>query len=277
MKSVDDSLSYYLLRVRDYSFKSPVAHFEVETQGLLVHVTLVIYKAGVIRYSMTSPNQTMDKFNLVNPDFESKKEECTLLEEDGCVILRSPTAEAKINLNPWKLEVCNADGSVMVAEFPIDVDAHENYLSFPTGYQAKNGKPHKCWINFNLEPDEKLFGLGEKFTGLNKRDRRIVCWNENASGAGSEKAYKNIPLLLSSRGYGLFLNETCRSIWDLGCSSNFATSIEVDGPCFDIFFILGDSLKQLLSKYSELTGRPTLPPRWSFGLWVSPYGTHLTN
>ncbi len=274
MKS-DDILSYNLLRVREYSFKSSVARFDVETQDPLVLVTVILYKDGVVRYTMAPQNQTKDKINLVDPDFESEREKATLSEKDGTVALKTAKAEVEINLDPWKLEVCNTDGQSVIAELPFDLNARDKYLSLPTGYQVKNGKPDRCWINFNLESTEKLFGFGEKFTSLNKRGRRIVCWNENAYGAGSEKAYKNIPLLLSSRGYGLFLNETCRSIWDLGCSSNFSTSIEIDGPCFDIFILLGDSLKQLLARYCMLTGQPTLPPRWSFGLWISPYGTHL--
>jgi len=273
---MEDTINYSLQRVREHSFTDQIAQFEVETEGPLVHVTIRIYKGGVIRYSMTPLHRTIHNFKLINPEYESRRERFTAEEEDGSVILRSPKAEVKINLDPWKLIIYNTDGAPVISELPADLDAHDNYLSSPTGFQAKSGEPHKCWINFKLDIDEKLFGLGERFTDLIRRGKRIVCWNENAFGAGSEKAYKNIPFIVSTRGYGLFLNASRRSVWDIGCSSNFATSIEVDGPCFDIFIIVGKNLKQLLGQYKEISGSAPLPPRWSFGLWISPYGTHRT-
>jgi len=138
-----------------------------------------------------------------------------------------------------------------------------------TGFESEGQGPSKCHVTFTLHPEEHLFGLGEKFTAFDKRGQRIVCWNRNPAGAATELAYKNIPFLVSSRRYGLFLNDTRRSVWDLGTRSNFGCSVEVEGPEIDLFIIVGDNLKQVLSRYAVLTGHAPLPPRWSFGVWMN--------
>ena len=91
----------------------------------------------------------------------------------------------------------------------------------------------------------------------------------DAFGSASERSHKNVPLLISTRGYGLFLNTGRRSTWDLGTESCESYTLAVDGPYLDAYLIYGPTPAEVLERYTQLTGRAPLPPKWSFGVWLS--------
>ena len=70
--------------------------------------------------------------------------------------------------------------------------------------------------------------MGEKFTPLDKRGQRIISWTQDAFGSTSERSHKNIPFLISTRGYGLFLDTGARVTWELGTVSAQSYSFTVD-------------------------------------------------
>ncbi|BAS26283.1 glycoside hydrolase family 31 protein [Limnochorda pilosa] len=120
-------------------------------------------------------------------------------------------------------------------------------------------------------PDEAFFGLGEQFGPLNLRGRRVQLLNLDAMGVGTDAAYKNVPFVLSSRGYGLFWNTYARMVHDVAYpqTSLYSYRVVSDEPVFDLWFFYGPSPGEVLRRYTELTGRPEVPPLWAFGLWMS--------
>ena len=75
-----------------------------------------------------------------------------------------------------------------------------------------------------------------------------------------------VPFYLSSRGYGVFFDDTFP--FD---ASFLATdhSVSAAGGALDLFVMLGPELPKVLDRYTELTGRPRLPPASAFGLGLS--------
>ncbi|NLK06307.1 MAG: alpha-xylosidase [Spirochaetales bacterium] len=120
----------------------------------------------------------------------------------------------------------------------------------------------------NLSVGETLYGLGERFTPFVKNGQVVDIWNEDG-GTSSEQAYKNIPFYLSSKGYGVLVNNPGKVSFEL--CSEVVTSVQfsVPGQCLDYYLIAGDTLKDVLSSYTLLSGRPALVPPWSFGLWLT--------
>lgn len=123
-----------------------------------------------------------------------------------------------------------------------------------------------------VTPGESFYGLGEKFTSLDKWNQEIPLWAVDAGNVSSYRSYKNVPLLLSSSGYGLFVHSSFPMVFRMGSESNITYSIHVDDIQLDLFLIYGPRLKHLLSRYTELTGRAPMPPKWSFGFWMSRAG-----
>lgn len=117
-----------------------------------------------------------------------------------------------------------------------------------------------------LEEHEHLYGLGERFTTWDFRGQSHVLWSvDTLADSTGPRSYKPVPLLLSCRGHALFLHSTSRSLWS---ATGDRLRVFVEGP-LDLFVLRGPTPAQALAAYTALTGRPSVPPRWSFGLWLS--------
>ncbi len=119
-----------------------------------------------------------------------------------------------------------------------------------------------------LDVGECVYGLGERFTPFVKNGQVVDIWNEDG-GTASEQAYKNVPFYLTNRGYGIFVNHPERVAFEVASEKVERVQFSVPGERLDYFIIYGPSPKDVLQKYTALTGRPALPPAWSFGLWLS--------
>lgn len=115
---------------------------------------------------------------------------------------------------------------------------------------------------------ECVYGLGERFTPFVKNGQVVEMWNADG-GTSSEQAYKNIPFYLTNRGYGVFVNHPERVSFEIASEKVERVQFSVPGEYLDYYLIYGPSPKEVLGRYTALTGRPALPPAWSFGLWLS--------
>jgi alpha-D-xyloside xylohydrolase len=120
----------------------------------------------------------------------------------------------------------------------------------------------------DLGVGECVYGLGERFTAYVKNGQVVDMWNADG-GTSSEQAYKNIPFYLSNRGYGVFVNHPERVSFEVASEKVERVQFSVPGELLEYFLIYGPSPKEVLSRYTALTGRPALPPAWTFGLWLS--------
>jgi len=120
----------------------------------------------------------------------------------------------------------------------------------------------------SLDIGELIYGLGERFGPFVKNGQSIDIWNEDG-GTGSEQAYKNIPFYLSNKGYGVFVNHPDKVSYEIASEKNTKVQFSVPGEYLDYFIIGGPDPKEVLERFTTLTGKPSLPPAWSFGLWLS--------
>ena len=132
----------------------------------------------------------------------------------------------------------------------------------------KDGE-YACFEAFELEPDEVIYGLGERFDGIVRNGRTVDFHNKDAVGTTSRRTYVNIPFYLSTKGYGLFLNSGTKTEWEIGTKEMGTAQFGVLDSQLDYFVIGGKTPKEIIKGYCFLTGFATLPPLWSFGLWMS--------
>jgi len=120
----------------------------------------------------------------------------------------------------------------------------------------------------DLGVGEFVYGLGERFSAFVKNGQVVDIWNEDG-GTSSEQAYKNIPFYLTNRGYGVLVNHPERVSFEVASEKVERVQFSIPGESLEYFMIYGPAPKQILERYTALTGRPALPPAWSFGLWLS--------
>ena len=119
-----------------------------------------------------------------------------------------------------------------------------------------------------LSVGELVYGLGEKFTPFVKNGQTVEIWNEDG-GTSTDQSYKSIPFYLTNKGYGVFVNHPEKVSFEVGSEKVTKVQFSVPGEYLDYFIIGGDSMKQVIENYTYLTGKPAMPPAWSFGLWLS--------
>ena len=120
----------------------------------------------------------------------------------------------------------------------------------------------------DLGVGELVYGLGERFTAFAKNGQVVEMWNADG-GTASEQAYKNVPFYLTNRGYGVFVNHPGAVSFEVASEKVSRVQFSTPGESLEYFVVYGPSPKEVLMKYTALTGRPSLPPAWSFGLWLT--------
>ena len=115
---------------------------------------------------------------------------------------------------------------------------------------------------------ESVYGLGERFTTVVRNGQSLDTWNEDP-GTASDLAYKNVPFFLTNRGYGVLVNHPGRVSFEIATERVNATQFSVESESLDYFVFYGRTAKDVIERYTALSGRPPLPPAWSFGLWLT--------
>ncbi|RYJ12309.1 alpha-xylosidase [Rahnella variigena] len=137
------------------------------------------------------------------------------------------------------------------------------------GYvQDANSQKTYMMERLDLGVGETVYGLGERFTALVKNGQTVETWNRDG-GTSTEQSYKNIPFYLTNRGYGVLVNHPECVSFEVGSEKVSKVQFSVEGEYLEYFVIDGPTPKKVLDRYTRLTGRPALPPAWSFGLWLT--------
>lgn len=135
-------------------------------------------------------------------------------------------------------------------------------------FYAETPEGSQIAARVGLGVGELVYGLGERFGAFIKNGQSVECFNEDG-GTQSEQAYKNVPFYLTNRSYGIFVNHSGKVSFEVGSETVNQVQFSVTGQELEYFFIPGSDTKQVLSRYTDLTGKPALPAPWTFGLWLS--------
>jgi len=171
--------------------------------------------------------------------------------------------------NPWHIEFRDAQGRLLTKTFHTSDGAAQLDPILPFSFiRRASDYSRSVAAVFSLAPGEKLFGCGESFTRLDKRGQKVVLWANDANGVETGRMYKPIPFFMSNRGYGMFVHTSAPATFDFGASFGDTNALLLGDDELDLFVFLG-APKDILNEYTALTGKPSMPPLWSFGLWMS--------
>lgn len=200
---------------------------------------------------------------------ETPKDNSWKVEQNEKEIIYSSTyGKVRIIKNPWHIEIYNADGKLLTRTQNVG-DPHTYLGTIPFSFVRRASDLNRRFAaTFELQHDEKIFGCGESFTGLNKRGQKINAFTRDGMGVQGQLMYKPIPFFLSNQGYGMFVHTSAPVTFDFGQSYDQHNVIYSADDNLDLFIFLGEP-KDILSEYTSLTGRSPVPPLWSFGFWMS--------
>ena len=228
----------------------------------------------VITYKISSPLENVLRIRAyhymgtqdVGPHFDVNEENLNIFTEetDELIKVKSGDLSVKIDKNNFSMEFYNGDKYLTKS-----ANRSSAYLKGEGGkFLDEEGFETYMRDQLSLSVGEAVYGLGERFTPFVKNGQSIDIWNEDG-GTSTEQSYKNIPFYITNKGYGVFVNHPERVSFEVGSELVTKVQFSVPGECLDYYIITGNDMKEVLENYTSLTGKPALPPAWSFGLWLT--------
>jgi alpha-D-xyloside xylohydrolase len=189
---------------------------------------------------------------------------CNIERSDTETKICSGELELAIQHKPFAFTLSTKDSTVQ--QTPNDGHFVRQYRLPPLA------KLDQGWlVSLDLAPSETVYGLGEKWSKLDKRGQLVRSYNHDALGVNAELSYKNTPFAWSQRGWGAFVHTPAPVTHAVGFApwSNRAYSILAEDEELDLFILKGKSGADILDTYTQLTGKAPVPPLWSLGVILS--------
>lgn len=183
---------------------------------------------------------------------------------DGITVIKGADYTLKLLHDPLAFELFQ--GSRRVQCSPSDSHFTRRFRLPPFAYTQQG-----WFLSLELDVDEPVYGLGEKWGSLDKRGQLIRSYNHDALGVNAEVSYKNMPFAWSPNGWGAFVHTPAAVTHGAGFApwSQRAYGILVEDSSADLFLFGGENGAAILESYTNLTGRAPVPPLWSLGVMLS--------
>ncbi|MBE5979325.1 MAG: alpha-xylosidase [Paenibacillaceae bacterium] len=228
-----------------------------------------ILNLGMLTIRITSPMEDVLKISVshfegaADPGPFTGIEECdpkvSIVESEEYIVFQTGNTKAIVDKRPDSWGIRFLDGDRELTSTGLKNMAY-----------MKNRDNGKCYMveQLALDVGEYVYGMGERFTPFVKNGQIVEMWNEDG-GTASEIAYKNIPFYLTNKGYGVLVSNPGDVSYEVASEKVERIQFSLEGERLDYYVINGTTPKGTIEKYTDLTGKPSLPPAWSFGLWLT--------
>ncbi len=259
--------------------------WDAPTDAPAVTIRLDICTPQIVRIRV-QPGDTVDDNHtpMVINQF-ALRPSFTVSEMDDRIVIDTGALRVITMREPWQIIITDPDDTLIWATRPTDIDGFRRPVdqwnppqqrwifyhryAYPLGMAAHGDRRH-TFISCDLAYDEHIYGFGESFGRLDKRETYQALWIQESFSNASPATYKRAPFYMSSRGYGMYINTANAVRCHVGDLEHTALSLIIDDTdLFDAYFIYGPDLKAILPRYTSITGQPAVPPKWSFGLWMA--------
>ncbi|WP_234572223.1 glycoside hydrolase family 31 protein [Rhodohalobacter sp. 614A] len=233
--------------------------------------SLQFVSSRTIRLKATSGPQfaNHESLMLVNGEAPDARDDWEYSAVEGGHQYKSEHGKVVITENPWHVYLYDEEGKLLTSTVHMSDVTNTFTPVLPFSYVRRASDYSRSMAAvMSLQPGEKIYGFGESFTQFDKRGEKVVLWVDDANGTQNETMYKPVPFYMSNRGYGVFMHHSTPISVDVGKYYNAVNSMMIGDDEADLFFFLGEP-KDILDEYTELTGKASMPPLWSFGFWMS--------
>ncbi len=224
---------------------------------------------GMMTIHITSPMEDVIKVSLNHFEGQNYRGPFAILNDTAPEVKIEETEKALIYTSGHTSAVLSKEPNAWGIRF-LDGDRELTNSSFRNEGNMENTQTGKTYTTEQLAigVDEYIYGFGERFTPFVKNGQTVEIWQADG-GTASEQAYKNIPFYISNKGYGVLVDNESDVAFEVASEKVERVCFSCEGERLDYLLINGSTPKGTIQKYTELTGKPALPPAWSFGLWLS--------
>ena len=218
---------------------------------------------------LTTPVEPKVSTSIMLAKEPGKDESWKVTETENTIVYAGNYGTVQINKNPWRVVLKDKTGRILSQTVTLR-DADSTQVKYTPFSFIKRGSDNARRINpvFTLTADEMIFGCGESATGLNKVGQKVNLFVTDPQGPETDQMYKPIPFFMSNRGYGMFMHTSTPVTCDFGATYIGLNKMFMGDENLDLFVFFGEP-KDILDEYTDLVGKPGMPPLWSFGTWMS--------
>ncbi len=236
---------------------NPVTGVQQQSDGVLLTMQAGVLRLQVcsdsiirVTYATVPPLPSRPDYVVIKSDWAPVKWTFGINADAGTVILATNALKVTVARSTGVIAFSDASGARLVEEDSRKLTPER--VNGDRTYRAES------FLNIYGSP-EALYGLGQHQAGVwNYRGESVELAQENTNIA--------VPLLVSSKGYGLFWNNTSRSRFDNRFEHSLYITSEV-ADTIDYYFIYGPELDKVIAGYRELTGEAPMFGRWAYGFW----------
>jgi alpha-glucosidase (family GH31 glycosyl hydrolase) len=223
-----------------------------------VGLTVRVYKNGMVRV-------TADKPGFFN-DATLAPDAIAAADKGNAIEVTSSWGTLSISKQPYALRVTVRGQTVW----------DEKGVQFLYRDGALCGVRHSA----GLVGGDHFYGFGSRHRQLDYRGSVVTHWHSPATpsinrGHFSE-TYAPIAFMVNPRGIGLFWNSSYRGQFDLGASEPDLFKAAFFGPVFDYYLFCDPSPLTIIGRYTDITGKPLVPPEWAFKTQMGGVGHRWT-
>lgn len=217
-------------------------------------VSLHFYGPGTLRIRIRKTEQNQADFSyavIAKPTAVP----FTVADEKDQLILTGPLFRLVLTKSPLRFSFTTLEGKVINQDDP----------AFGTSWIGQEVTTYK-----SLQPGERFIGLGGKTGPLDRRGNAYTHWNTDkfAYSTDEDPLYISTPFFIglhTELAYGIYLDNTFKTEFNFGASTDRFASFSADDGEMDYYFFHADSVAGIIEQYTGLTGRMPLPPKWSLG------------
>ena len=247
----------YPNKIVDYKKEVDKLYFTTEN-GVILEITIL--RDSVLRFRYATENTFEPDFSYAIADDASRGfNHLEVTENDTEYLAQTAKLKVLIDKQTLRTQISDLEGNIL-NEDELGFHWEENYE-----YGGNTVKMSKI-----TQPSESFYGLGDKATHNNLKGKRVHNWatDQYAYGKDQEPLYKAIPFYIGLHNkvsYGVFFDNSFRTHFDFSQERRNITSFWADGGEMNYYFFYGPQMSKVVDSYTNLTGKPELPPLWALG------------
>lgn len=261
--SSDRVIAHRLLRIKAYNDRILRMVLDINPKDLEEYSTEMLQLDSSLTFPALSVEKTENGWIILD-DKGGKRAKIDLSSPEidwWSDLLPGPGETIQLSLYP--------DGVNEVKLNAYDLFAPTRQDAFALAYVEKKGKADRMTCSFYSNTDASFYGTGERFTKMDLSGKTFQLRNQDGQGVNNRRTYKNIPFYISSENYGVFTHTSTFAKFSLADHSTRSAQIMVEDSVLDLFVFAGNTPAEIIKSYHQITGFPSLPPLWSYGVWMS--------